>query len=54
MNTRLSAMYSFIRQRVNGRNERTKSLTESNNGKATYVSHKCKWLAEKTVEMKLC
>ncbi len=38
---RISTMYSFIRQRVNGGSERTKSFTESKHGKETYTSHKC-------------
>ena len=48
--TRVSTMYSFIRQRLNGGSERTTSLTESKNGKATYTSHKCKWLAKSSVQ----
>ena len=48
--TRVSTMYSFIRQRLNGGSERTKSLTESKNGKATYTSHKCKWIARSSVQ----
>ena len=39
---RLSIMYSFVRQRLNSESERTKSLTESKNGRETYTSHKCK------------
>ena len=47
-------MYSFIRQKLNGGSERTKSLTESKNGKATYTSHKCKWLARYIVKYHPC
>ena len=50
IDNRLSTMYLFVRQRMNGGNERTKSLTESKSGKATYASHKCKYLSENTAK----
>ena len=34
-------MYSFVRQRLQGESERSKSLTESKQGRETYTSHKC-------------
>ena len=34
-------MYSFVRQRLQSESERTKSLTESKQGRETYTSHKC-------------
>lgn len=40
--TRISTMYSFIRQRINGVNEKTTSSAGSKSGKETYTSHKCK------------
>lgn len=38
---RLSAMYSFVRERRDDGSERKKSLTESTNGRNTYTSYKC-------------
>ena len=43
-------MYSFIRQRINEGNDRTKSLTGSKNGKETYTSHKCRWFLGTLIE----
>ena len=34
-------MYSFVRQRLQSESERTKSLTESKQGRETYTSQKC-------------
>lgn len=42
LGTRISTMYSFIRQRMNGDSEKTKSLAGSKSGKENYTSHKCK------------
>lgn len=39
--TRLSAMYSFVRQRLHGNSDRTPSMTESRSGVETYKSYKC-------------
>ena len=41
---RLSSMYSFIRLRTGGNDERTKSLSSNQNGKDSYTSHKCRHL----------
>ena len=46
LDARLSTMYSFVRQRLDGESERTKSMTESKSGKETYTSHKCTYTAQ--------
>lgn len=53
LDTRISTMYSFIRQRMSGGSERTKTLAGTN-GKETYTSHKCKWLTRTVVQWHLC
>ncbi|KAK3169783.1 hypothetical protein OEA41_009167 [Lepraria neglecta] len=49
---RLSTMYSFVRQRLDGESERTKSMTESKSGKETYTSHKFWVHPENLLEVK--
>ena len=44
-NNRLSAMYSFARQSLDGNAERTKSMSSSRNGKDVYTSHKCMFIS---------
>jgi len=39
---RLSAMYSFVRQQLEGKGQRGLSSTDSQTGGATFTSHKCK------------
>jgi len=36
-------MYSYVRQRIYGRTERSLSVPESNCGGEKYTSHKCMW-----------
>jgi len=38
---RLSAMYSFARQKMNGKTDRMMSLAGSKSEKDTFTSHKC-------------
>ncbi|KAL2052703.1 hypothetical protein ABVK25_006943 [Lepraria finkii] len=49
---RLSTMYSFVRQRLDGESERTKSMTDSKSGKETYTSHKFWVHPENLLEVK--
>lgn len=50
MNHRISTMYSFVRQRMNGGGEEPKSLAGNKGGKETYTSYKCKCLAKSIVQ----
>lgn len=47
-------MYSFVRQRINVGSEKTKSLAGGKSSKETYTSHKCKSLAQLTVQNYPC
>lgn len=49
---RLSAMYSFVRQRLHGDSERTPSMTESKSGAETYKSQKFWVHPENILEVK--